>query len=63
MLHAAALVLSRPKPGATIHTLRAYETPSSTEWTPPGSLGAFRPTATWTLPSTSKPTGGARRLC
>ena len=42
-LHAAALVLARPKPGATLHTLRAYETPSSTEWTPPGSLGAFTP--------------------
>jgi len=40
-LHAAGLVLARP--GSGVHTLRAYEVPSSSEWTPPGSLPPFVP--------------------
>lgn len=44
-LHAAGLILARPRPGGSLHTLRAYEVPSSSEWMPPGSLGHFAPNA------------------
>jgi N-acetylglucosamine malate deacetylase 1 len=42
-LHQACLVLARPLPGRNLHTLRCFEVPSSTEWTPPGTAEPFSP--------------------
>lgn len=42
-LHEAALAACRPQPGHCVKRLLSFETPSSTEWTPPGSLPPFQP--------------------
>jgi LmbE family N-acetylglucosaminyl deacetylase len=42
-LHEAAVAACRPQPGHPVRRLLSFETPSSTEWTPPGSLPPFQP--------------------
>ena len=42
-LHEAAYTACRPQPGHPVKRLLAFETVSSTEWTPPGSLLPFLP--------------------
>jgi len=44
ILHEAAFTACRPQPGHCVKRLLSFETVSSTEWTPPGSLPAFQPT-------------------
>jgi len=43
-LHEAAFTACRPQPNHPVRRLLSFETVSSTEWTPPGSLPAFQPT-------------------
>ncbi len=43
-LHEAAFTACRPQPGHPVKRLLSFETPSSTEWAPPGSLPPFTPT-------------------
>lgn len=40
--HAAVLVATRPQPGSVVHSVYAFEVPSSTEWAEP-IHGVFRP--------------------
>lgn len=42
-LHEAAFTACRPQPGHGVERLLSFETVSSTEWAPPGSLPAFQP--------------------
>ena len=42
-LHEAAYTACRPTPGHPVKRILAFETVSSTEWTPPGSLTPFLP--------------------
>ena len=42
-VHDAAVTACRPQPGNPVHTLLFFEVPSSTEWRPPCSAGAFAP--------------------
>lgn len=41
--HEAVLAACRPQPGHPVHELLFFETPSSTEWRPPGSAQPFQP--------------------
>ncbi len=41
--HHAVIAACRPQPGHGVRTLLFFETPSSTEWRPPGSLPPFAP--------------------
>ena len=41
--HHAVVTACRPQPGHPVKTLLFFETPSSTEWQPPGSGTAFQP--------------------
>lgn len=41
--HQAVLTACRPLPGSSVTALYAFETPSSTEWSPPASAPAFAP--------------------
>ena len=41
--HNAVMAACRPQPGHTVQQLLFFETPSSTEWRPPGSVAAFAP--------------------
>jgi LmbE family N-acetylglucosaminyl deacetylase len=41
--HEAVLAACRPQPGQTVRRLLFFETPSSTEWRPPGSAAIFAP--------------------
>lgn len=41
--HHAVIAACRPQPGRGIRRLLFFETPSSTEWRPPGSLPVFAP--------------------
>jgi N-acetylglucosamine malate deacetylase 1 len=41
--HHAVVTAVRPLPGCLVRTLLLFETPSSTEWQPPGSAPAFTP--------------------
>lgn len=43
-LHEAVITACRPQPGCPVKRLLSFETVSSTEWSPPGSLPAFQPT-------------------
>jgi len=43
-LHEAAFTACRPQPNHQVRRLLSFETVSSTEWTPPGSLPMFQPT-------------------
>jgi LmbE family N-acetylglucosaminyl deacetylase len=43
-LHEAAFTACRPQPGNGVKRMLSFETPSSTEWAPPGSLPQFHPT-------------------
>lgn len=43
LVHDAVIAASRPYPGQTLRQLLFFETPSSTEWRPPGSLPIFAP--------------------
>jgi LmbE family N-acetylglucosaminyl deacetylase len=43
-LHEAAFTACRPQPGQPVTRLLSFETASSTEWAPPGSLPSFQPT-------------------
>lgn len=43
LTHRAVYTACRPLPGHPVERLLAYETVSSTEWTPPGSAAAFVP--------------------
>jgi LmbE family N-acetylglucosaminyl deacetylase len=43
LLHEAAFTACRPQPGHSVKRLLAFETVSSTEWSPPGSLPPFQP--------------------
>jgi LmbE family N-acetylglucosaminyl deacetylase len=43
-LHEAAFTACRPQPGHCVKRLLSFETVSSTEWAPPGSLPPFQPT-------------------
>ena len=43
-LHEAAFTACRPQPDHPVRRLLSFETVSSTEWAPPGSLPAFQPT-------------------
>ncbi len=42
-LHEAAFTACRPQPGHPVKRILSFETASSTEWTPPGSLPPFLP--------------------
>jgi len=42
-LHEAVYTACRPQPGHPVKRMLAFETVSSTEWTPPGSLAPFLP--------------------
>ena len=42
-LHEAAFTACRPQPGHSVKRILSFETVSSTEWTPPGSLPPFLP--------------------
>jgi len=42
-LHEAAFTACRPQPGHPVKRMLAFETVSSTEWVPPGSLSPFLP--------------------
>jgi LmbE family N-acetylglucosaminyl deacetylase len=42
-VHNAVIVATRPQPGHPVKTLLCFETPSSTEWQPPGSGTTFAP--------------------
>jgi LmbE family N-acetylglucosaminyl deacetylase len=42
-LHEATLAACRPLPGHGVRRLLSFETASSTEWAPPGSLPPFQP--------------------
>jgi N-acetylglucosamine malate deacetylase 1 len=44
VLHQAAFTACRPQPGHPVKRLLSFETASSTEWAPAGSLPAFQPT-------------------
>jgi LmbE family N-acetylglucosaminyl deacetylase len=44
ILHEATFTACRPQPGHPVRRLLSFETPSSTEWTPPHSLPPFLPT-------------------
>jgi LmbE family N-acetylglucosaminyl deacetylase len=44
LLHEAAFTACRPQPRHCVKRLLSFETVSSTEWAPPGSLPAFQPT-------------------
>jgi len=44
LLHEAALTACRPQPKHCVKRLLSFETVSSSEWAPPGSLPAFQPT-------------------
>lgn len=43
-VHEAAFTACRPQPGQPVRRLLSFETVSSTEWAPPGSLPPFQPT-------------------
>jgi LmbE family N-acetylglucosaminyl deacetylase len=43
IIHEAVLAATRPQIGNPVKELLFFEVPSSTEWTPPGSLPAFTP--------------------
>jgi N-acetylglucosamine malate deacetylase 1 len=42
-VHEAVITACRPQPGHSVETLLFFETPSSTEWQPPGSGQPFLP--------------------
>jgi LmbE family N-acetylglucosaminyl deacetylase len=42
-LHEAAITACRPEPRHPVLRLLSFETPSSTEWSPPGTLPSFQP--------------------
>jgi LmbE family N-acetylglucosaminyl deacetylase len=44
LLHEAAFTACRPQPKHCVKRLLSFETVSSTEWAPPGSLPVFQPT-------------------
>jgi LmbE family N-acetylglucosaminyl deacetylase len=43
VVHHAVVTACRPQPGHPVRTLLFFETPSSTEWQPPGSGTPFQP--------------------
>ncbi len=43
LVHEAVVTACRPQAGHPVNTLLFFETPSSTEWQPPGSAPAFLP--------------------
>ena len=44
LLHEATITACRPQPSHSVKRLLSFETVSSTEWAPPGSLPPFQPT-------------------
>jgi N-acetylglucosamine malate deacetylase 1 len=43
LTHQAVITANRPQPGSNVSTILCFETPSSTEWQPPGSDTPFCP--------------------